>query len=90
MILAGLSFERKSLVENTVAELLQMADEFDAMAARATTDAARQALHRLAARFRIFASSRANSQLGQGSVAPGVLTPSRRARGQLALYPPII
>ena len=68
--LANLADERKSLAENTVEELLQMADEFDAMAARASTQDAKQALERLGARFRIFAAGRASNRRN-GSVLPG-------------------
>ena len=73
--MANLTSERKSLAENTVEELLQMADEFDAMAARASTQDARHALARLGARFRIFAAGRASRQRN-GSVAPGAPAPT--------------
>ncbi len=69
--MADLSSERKSLIENTVEELLQMADEFDAMAATASTQDARQALRRLAARFRIFAAGRVASRRGPSPVTQG-------------------
>ena len=73
--MAGLSLEKKSLGDNTVQELLQMADEFDAMAAVASIPDATQALGRLAARFRVFASGWAASQLDGGLAAPGKPAP---------------
>jgi len=72
---ANSSIERKSLVGNTIEQLLQMADEFDAMAAGAATSDAKQALLSLGARFRVFASSRAAAQDGAGPVAPGKPAP---------------
>ena len=73
--MANLTSERKSLTENTVEELLQMADEFDAMAARASTQDAKHALERLAARFRIYAAERARRQRN-GPLAPGAPAPA--------------
>ena len=73
--MANLTFERRSLAENTVEELLQMADEFDAMATRASTQDARRALERLGARFRIFAAGRAALQRGETPVRPGEPAP---------------
>jgi hypothetical protein len=70
-----LSLERKSFLENTIEELLQMSDEFDAMAARAATRDAEQALRRLATRFRIFAASRAASHPSRTLAAPGKPAP---------------
>jgi len=73
--LANLTPERKSLAESTVEELLQIADEFDAMAARASTQDARHALERLGARFRIFAAGRAARRRNE-PVAPGAPAPT--------------
>jgi hypothetical protein len=70
-----LSLERKSLGVNTIEELLQISDEFDAMAARAATRDAEQALRRLATRFRIFAASRAASHPSRTLAAPGEPAP---------------
>ena len=67
--------ERKSLRENTIEELLQMSDELDAMATRAATRDAEQALRRLATRFRIFAASRAASHPSRTLAAPGKPAP---------------
>jgi hypothetical protein len=58
LVVTDLIAGKRTLASNTVEELLQMADEFDAMAARAATPDARQALERVATRFRIFAAAR--------------------------------
>ncbi len=73
--MGDLSSEGKSLLEHTIEELLQMADEFDVMAAGASTVDAEQALRRLATRFRIFATTHAASQPVGGAVAPGKAAP---------------
>jgi hypothetical protein len=49
----------KELNENSVAELLRLADEFDGFATRGSTAEAKRALEQLATRFRIFAARRA-------------------------------
>ncbi len=67
---ADLTFERKSLGGCTIEELLQIADEFDAMAARTPTQDAGEALGRLATRFRIYAAERATRQ-PKWPVGPG-------------------
>ena len=54
-----ISVSRKPLRERPVEELLQMAVEFDVMAATAVTQDSKQALERLATRFRTFAAMRA-------------------------------
>jgi hypothetical protein len=60
----------QSLLENSVEELLHLADEFDDMAATACTEAARQELQRLASRFRVFAAGRAIA--GRSDIAPAI------------------
>jgi hypothetical protein len=62
-------FDGKPLGEPSVEKLLHMADEIDAMAAVAMTQGAKQALERLAARFRIFAANHATASLSEGPVA---------------------
>lgn len=78
--MADLTRERKSLVENTVEELLGIADEFDTLAASAATPDAKEALDKLATRFRIFAAGRASrrtvSRRSDEPVTPGSPAPS--------------
>jgi hypothetical protein len=71
----GLPFDRNPLGEGSVEELLQMAGEFDTMAARASTQSAKQALEKLAARFRIFAAGRAAHRRNE-PVKPGAPAPT--------------
>ena len=61
-------FDGKPLGEPSVEKLLHMADEIDAMAAVAITQGAKQALERLATRFRVFAANHATAS-SEGPVA---------------------
>jgi hypothetical protein len=57
------------LEKNGVAEFLCLADEFDALAAAARTQEAKQGLERLATRFRVFAAQyAAKGRSGRSSV----------------------
>jgi hypothetical protein len=72
-----LRFDGKPLGEESVEQLLHMADEIGALAATAITKDAKQALERLAARFRVFAASRATVRAPSGpAVKPGEAAPS--------------
>jgi|tagenome__1003787_1003787.scaffolds.fasta_scaffold20364224_2 hypothetical protein len=73
----GWTSERRSLGERTVEEILPTAEELDGMAATAVTPGGKQALTRLATRFRIFAARRATAREPNGpAIRPGGTGPS--------------
>ena len=75
--MANFAANGASLDEKTVEELLRMADEFSTMADIAVTPSGKQALERLATRFRIFAARSATArQRNAELVRPGAPAPS--------------